>query len=57
MSVTITFGRQGSRCPWPRDDTRDLPEGFRYEIEDGNLLVENSPHPSTSTSPIGSCAC
>ena len=45
MSVTITFGRQGSRCPWPRDDTRDLPQGFRYEIEDGNLLVENSPAP------------
>ncbi|MEV4457745.1 hypothetical protein [Microbispora sp. NPDC049633] len=45
MSVTIEFGRHGTLCPWTRDDTRDLPEGFRCEIEDGNLLVVNSPVP------------
>ncbi|MEN3538242.1 Uma2 family endonuclease [Microbispora sp. ZYX-F-249] len=45
MSVTIEFDQHGTDYPWTRDDTRDLPEGFRYEIEDGNLLVMNSPAP------------
>jgi len=45
MSVTITFDQHRTDHPWTRDDTRDLPEGFRYEIEDGNLLIENSPPP------------
>ncbi|MEU8176145.1 Uma2 family endonuclease [Microbispora hainanensis] len=45
MSVTIEFDQHGAEYPWTRDDTRALPEGFRYEIEDGNLLVMNSPAP------------
>ncbi|WP_204016759.1 Uma2 family endonuclease [Sphaerimonospora thailandensis] len=43
--MTIEFGQHGPLYPWTREDTRDLPEGFRYEIEDGNLLVMNSPAP------------
>ncbi|MCT9929314.1 Uma2 family endonuclease [Planotetraspora sp. A-T 1434] len=43
MTRTIDFGLHRIDHPWTRRDTCELPEGFRYEIEDGNLLVSASP--------------
>ncbi|MFC4585449.1 Uma2 family endonuclease [Sphaerisporangium corydalis] len=43
--MTIEFDQHRTGRPWTREDTRDLPDGFRYEIEDGNLIVMNSPSP------------
>ncbi|WP_203986954.1 Uma2 family endonuclease [Sphaerisporangium rufum] len=43
--MTIEFDQHRADRPWTREETRDLPEGFRYEIEDGNLIVMNSPSP------------
>lgn len=45
MTMTIEFHRHRADRPWTREDVRDLPEGFRYEIEDGNLIVTGLPSP------------
>jgi Uma2 family endonuclease len=39
-----TFGRKHEGTPWTFDDLGDLPEGYRYEIFDGSLLVSPPPH-------------
>lgn len=38
-----TFGRKHEGTPWTVDDLGDLPEGYRYEIFDGSLLVSPPP--------------
>lgn len=38
-----TFGRAHEGTPWTIDDLGDLPEGYRYEIFDGSLLVSPTP--------------
>jgi Uma2 family endonuclease len=38
-----SFGRAHEGTPWTINDLGDLPEGYRYEIFDGSLLVSPTP--------------
>ncbi len=38
------FGRPDDSAPWTFQDLQNLPEGYRYEILDGSLLVSPPPH-------------
>jgi Uma2 family endonuclease len=44
VRAVTTFGRKHEGTPWTIDDLGDLPEGYRYEIFDGSLLVSPPPH-------------